>query len=100
RRPPSRRCRDGARRGCARGALPRARRGPPLAGPARRHRGRAGGDPRRGGPRVPRGEPDGEPGRGRDGLGMIRLPAVLRPNRVEITGTLVLAVAALVIGGG
>jgi len=31
---------------------------------------------------------------------MIRLPAVLRPNRVEITGTLVLAVAALVIGGG
>jgi len=31
---------------------------------------------------------------------VIRLPAVLRPNRVEITGTIVLAVAALVIGGG
>jgi hypothetical protein len=31
---------------------------------------------------------------------MIRLPAVLRPNRLEITGTLILAVAMLVIGGG
>lgn len=31
---------------------------------------------------------------------MIKLPAALRPNRLEITGTLILAAAMLVIGGG
>jgi hypothetical protein len=31
---------------------------------------------------------------------VIRLPVVLRPNRLEITGTLILAAAMLVIGGG
>jgi hypothetical protein len=31
---------------------------------------------------------------------VIRLPAILRPNRLEITGSLILAAAMLVIGGG
>jgi hypothetical protein len=31
---------------------------------------------------------------------MIRMPAVLRPNRLEITGTLILAAAMVLIGGG